>query len=60
MDWLYNVMCVFTVSTIRRHEEEAKQFLGERLYCDLDQMIFDLMDRGRHLHGLFTGHVDSM
>ena len=33
--------------TIRRHEEEAKEILGERLYYDLDQMIFDLMDGAR-------------
>lgn len=26
---------------------EAKEILGERLYRDLDQMIYDLMDGGR-------------
>ena len=35
-------------STIRRHAVEAKQILGERLYVDLDMMIYENMDRARY------------
>ena len=38
---------MYSHSTIRRHEEEARQILGDRLYYDLDQMIFELMDEGK-------------
>ena len=31
-------------STIRQQEEAAKKILGEKLYWDLDEMIYKLMD----------------
>ena len=33
-----------THSTIRQQEESAKKILGEKLYWDLDEMIYKLMD----------------
>lgn len=51
-----HAICIYTLSTIRRHEEEAKQFLGERLYGELDQMIYDLMDGGRYYNMASVKH----
>jgi hypothetical protein len=36
--------------TIRRHEEEAKKILGDRLYYDLDVMIVEHMDEAKFHH----------
>ena len=48
MQFMIIVVVFVYSSTIRRHEEEAKKTLGDRLYADLDQMIYDLMDGGRY------------
>ena len=46
--YMYMHTCVHTHththSTIRQQEEGAKKILGEKLYWDLDEMIYKLMD----------------
>ena len=39
-----------SLSTIKRHEEEAKQILGEKFYSNLNIIIYNLMDGSTYLN----------